>query len=250
MKFILSRIALLILVFLFAAHAKAESPVSIFEAMLMEANQKTPEISTAEMRKIVAEKSATIIDPRSFEEFAVDHIPGSINIAAKPGTPKASAITGIAKIDHIVQGNKSAPIVVYCNGPHCKKSKKVANKLISAGYTSVRRYQLGMPIWRTLVGFTEIELEGVQYVVEKDQTAVLIDVRNPEAFRSDTVPGAGNIPFNGMKPGKNAEEIKKAKGDRRGPGQNQTTRIIVFRRDGAQARAFVELLAELASFSN
>lgn len=250
MKFILSRIALLILVFLFAAHAKAESPVSIFQATLMEANQKTPEISTAEMQKIVAEKSATVIDPRPFEEFAIDHIPGSINIAPKPGTPKASGITGIAKIEHIVQGNKSAPIVVYCNGPHCKKSKKVANKLLSAGYTSVRRYQLGMPIWRTLVGFTEIELEGVQFVVEKDQTAVLIDVRDSDAFRANTVPGAGNIPFNAMKPGKNADEIKKAKKDRRLPVKNHNTRIIVFGRDAAQARAFVELLAELASFSN
>ena len=114
----------------------------------------------------------------------------------------------------------------------------------------MRRYQLGMPIWRTLVGFTEIELEGVQYVVEKDQTAVLIDVRDPETFKSDTIPGAQNIPFNGLKPSKNADEIKKAKGDRRLPVKNHNTRIIVFGRDTAQALAFVELLAELASFSN
>ncbi len=179
MKFILSRIGFLILVFLFAAHAKAESSVSIFQATLMEANQNTAEISTAEMRKIVAEKSATIIDPRSFKEFAIDHIPGSINIAPEPGSSKASAITGIAKIEHIVQGNKSAPIVIYCNGPHCKKSKKVANKLISDGYTFVRRYQLGMPIWRALVGFTEIELGGVLEVRDSEASSKIYHFQRP-----------------------------------------------------------------------
>jgi hypothetical protein len=46
----------------------------------------------------------------------------------------------------------------------------------------VRRYQLGIPVWRALGGLTEIELEGLRYVLEGDRTAVFIDARDPKEF--------------------------------------------------------------------
>ena len=75
--------ALLLGLIFFANNAKAESGLSIYQATLMESNQKAPEISTEEMRKIVEETSATVFDPRSFKEYAIDHIPGAINIPWK-----------------------------------------------------------------------------------------------------------------------------------------------------------------------
>jgi hypothetical protein len=33
-----------------------------------------------------------------------------------------------------------------------------------AGYNNVRRFQLGIPVWRALGSITEVELEGVRYV--------------------------------------------------------------------------------------
>jgi rhodanese-related sulfurtransferase len=126
----------------------------------------------------------------------------------------------------------------------------VANKLLSAGYTNVRRYQLGIPIWRILVGFTEVELEGILYVAGKDQTAVLVDARNPKQFKAGTIPGAVNLPFSGVKPGKKDDEIKKAKSDGRLPVEDHNTRIIIFGQDGTQTRALAEALARAASFQN
>ena len=41
-----------------------------------------------------------------------------------------------------------ARVVLYCNGPFCQKSKRLAAELLEAGFTNVRRYQLGMPTWR------------------------------------------------------------------------------------------------------
>ena len=38
--------------------------------------QKTAEISTEELRRILAEQSATVLDARPYMEFAVGHIPG------------------------------------------------------------------------------------------------------------------------------------------------------------------------------
>lgn len=232
----------------FANYAEAQSGVNIYQATLREPNQKTPEISTQEMQNILEEKSATVFDPRSSKEYAIDHIPGAINVTPKNTGSKAHDSV-ISEIGRVVKNNKAAPIVLYCNGPICGKSRRVANKLLAAGYTNVRRYQLGIPIWRILVGLTEIELEGILYVVEKDQTAVLIDARDPEEFKTATIPEAVNIPFSGVKPGKN-DEIQKAKNDGRLPVEDHNTRVIIFGRDGSQARALSEALAKAASFHN
>ena len=249
MKIKFLQIPLLLGLSFFANYAEAQSGVNIYQATLMESNQKTPEISTKEMQKILEETSATVIDPRSFKEYAIDHIPGAINIAPK-NTGSGPHYSVIAEIGRMVKNNKAAPIVLYCNGPVCGKSRRVANKLLAAGYTNVRRYQLGIPIWRILVGFTEIELEGILYIARKDHTAVLIDARDPQQFKTGTIPGAINLPVSGVRPGKNEDEIKKAKSDGRLPVEDHNTRIIIFGRDGTQARALAEAMSKAASFHN
>ena len=242
-------ITLLLGLSFFANYAEAQSGVNIYQATLMESNQKTPEISTQEMQQILEEKGATVFDPRSSKEYAIDHIPSAINIPdKKKGSAESDSV--IAQIGRILKNNKAAPIVLYCNGPVCGKSKHMANTLLAAGYTNVRRCQLGIPVWRILVGLTEIELEGIRYVVGKDQTAVLIDARDPRQFKTATLPGSVNLPLSGVKPGKKDDEIKKAKSDGRLPVKDHNTRIIIFGRDGAQARALAEALAKAASFHN
>jgi rhodanese-related sulfurtransferase len=220
--------------------------MNIQQATLMESDQKTPEISTQELRQILAEQSATVFDARPFKEYAVSHIPGAVNVAAKPGVPISLYISDVAEIGRVVQGNKAAPMVLYCNGPFCGKSKRLAEELFAAGYSNVRRYQLGIPVWRALVGVTEIEAEGVQYVMEKDHTAVWIDARDPEEFSANPVPKARNLPLSGVKPGKDVGEVKKAKDDGRLPMEDHNTRIIVFGRDEAQAKAVAEAIAREA----
>jgi len=83
MKLLFYQTVLLLGLGFFASSAQAEYGVNIYEATLAEPNQKTPEISTREMQRIVEQKSATVIDPRSSREFAIDHIPGAINIPPK-----------------------------------------------------------------------------------------------------------------------------------------------------------------------
>jgi hypothetical protein len=62
--------------------------------------------------------------------------------------------------------------VVYCNGPFGGLGRRAARDLLALGHTNVRCYQLGMPVWRALGGVTEIELDGIKHLCEKDQTAV------------------------------------------------------------------------------
>jgi rhodanese-related sulfurtransferase len=227
-------------------YASGQTAVPIQRATLLEPDQKTPEISTEELRTILATKSATVFDARPFNEYAVSHIPGAVNVSAKPGVSISLYVSDVAEVGRVVGDDKLAPIVLYCNGPFCGKSKRLADELLGAGFTRVRRYQLGIPVWRALGGVTQIEFEGLQYVREQDQTAVWIDARDAEESAASPVPNARSLPFSGVKPGKDVGEVKKAKDDGRLPMNDHNTRIVVFGRDGAQARAVAEALAREA----
>jgi rhodanese-related sulfurtransferase len=209
---------------------------SIFQGTLMEANQKTAELSTDELRQILKDGSATVFDSRPHMEYAVSHIPGALNVAAKPGVPMSVYVSDVAEINRLVP-DKSAPLVLYCNGPFCGKSKRLGEELLEAGYTNVRRYQLGAPTWRALVGVMQIEMDGIRYVRDGDRTAVFVDARSADEFRAGTLPGARNIP---------AAEVVAAKDDGRLPIEDHNTRMIVFGASEEQARAATQEIAKNA----
>lgn len=224
----------------------AQAPARIEQAILGESNPKTPEVSTEQLRQILQDRSATVFDARPAAEFAMSHIPGARNVAAKPGVEMSMYISDVAEIGRVLGGNKAAPIVLYCNGPFCGKSNRLADELLAAGYTSVRRYQLGIPVWRALGGLTEIENDGLQQVITRDATAVVIDARDPEAYKAGTLPTARHLPRGGVLEGKDVGEVKRAKDDGRLPMNDHNTRIIVVGRDGAEARYVADALAREA----
>jgi rhodanese-related sulfurtransferase len=219
-----------------AAGQGAATTVSIYETTLLERDQKTIEVSTEELRGILAAKSAYVFDARPTMEYAVSHIPGALNVAQQPGTPTSLYISDVAEIERLVPA-KDAALVLYCNGPFCGKSKRLSEELLEAGYTNVRRYQLGAPVWRALVGAMEIELEGIRYVLAGDRTAVVFDVRSAEEFAAGSIAGARHLP---------PADVTKAKDDGRLPMEDHNTRIIVLGRDGEQARAVAEEIARNA----
>lgn len=232
----------LIVVLVLGALTLAQNPqvFSIFQGVLIEQDAKTPNISTEEMLKIVSSKSALILDSRSYPEYAVGHIPGAIVLAPKPGQPASEYVSDITEVARLTGGDKNRPIVLYCNGLYCSKSKRLSEELLKEGYTNVRRYQLGAPMWRALGNPMVIEPEGVKYVLEGDKTAYFVDARSPSEFQAGSLPGARNVV---------AGEITKAKDERRLPMHDYNTRIVVFGKDGAQARALAEELTK-GAFQN
>lgn len=223
-----------------------QTPGNIFQSVLGESGQRTAEVSTEELKRILAERSATVLDARPFGEFAMSHIPDARNVAAKPGVPISVYVSDVAEIDRLLHGSKGTAIVLYCNGPYCGKSKRLADELLAAGFSNVRRYQLGVPVWRALGGVMEIEPEGVRQVLAGDHTAVFIDTREPDAWRAGTLPNARNIPRSAVLEGKDVGEVKRAKDDGRLPMEDHNTRLIVFGRDAAEARYVAEALAREA----
>ena len=174
------------LLLLFNAGSADAQRVSIHEATLMEAGAKTEEVSTEQLRRILVEGSAIILDTRPRSEFEAGHIPGAHVIDSAPDQQ-------ITAVERLVNSNKAAAIVLYCNGPYCQASRRLGEQLVAAGFSNVRRYQLGMPVWRALGGPTVIELTGIIRIFKTDQTAVFIDARPAEDFARASLPGARNL---------------------------------------------------------
>jgi hypothetical protein len=58
---------------LLLAAARVQAP-TIFDAILAEPGQRTGEVSTAELKKILAERRAIILDARPHLEYAISHM--------------------------------------------------------------------------------------------------------------------------------------------------------------------------------
>jgi rhodanese-related sulfurtransferase len=210
--------------------ALGQAKVTVNQTTLEEAGQLTPEISTSELKEILTTTSEPVLDVRSATEYAIAHIPGSINVYEK-------------EVERVVQlfPDKKARFVLYCNGPYCGKSKRLSEQLVQLGYTGVRRYQLGLPVWRALGNTVQTDIEGFRYVIAKDKTAVFVDARSGREFAKETIPSAVNI-----RPG----EAEKANEDGRLPYRDKGTRVIVFADSADEARVVSEEIAKKAYWNS
>jgi len=74
-----------IALFLLAAANPAYSQ-DIYAGVLVESKARTPNISTEELQGILKNHSATVVDVRTFAEYALSHIPGAVNVVGKSGS--------------------------------------------------------------------------------------------------------------------------------------------------------------------
>ena len=218
--------------------AQMASAQNVAQATLAETNQKTAEVSTEEIRRILADGSAIVLDSRKVSEYAAGHIPGARNLGLKAD---ATAAETLAAVEKLLGGDKSKALVMYCNGLYCQASRRLSEQLVAAGFTNVKRYQVGIPMWRALGGVTEIELDGIRRVHNIDRTAVFLDARAAAEFKAGSLAGAGNIPLDAVK----ADGLQKV-GASLLPNDDFNTRVVVFGRDAAQARALAEAIAQNA----
>src|SRR5262245_41611430 len=116
----------------------AQGEPAVRRAVTGDTAETTPEISTEELERVLSARSAIVVDARPPAEFGMGHIPGAVNVAAKPGMPIAQYVSDVTEIGRLVSGNRAAALVLYCNGMHCGKTKRLAAELRDDGYTSVR----------------------------------------------------------------------------------------------------------------
>ncbi len=202
---------------------------NIYQATLSEAGAKTPDVSTEQLRRILLDGSAVLLDTRSVAEFEAGHIPGAVVL-------DAPAAEQVAAVSRLVGGDKSKAVVLYCNGPYCQASRRLADRLVDAGFSNVRRYQLGVPVWRALGGPTAIELGGIKRVFGADKTAVFIDARPAADFAIGRIAGTRNAPVDKVLSG----ELKKIDL----PEDDFNRRVVLFGHDGAQARRLADYMGK------
>ncbi len=192
--------------------------------------QSGVEISTEDLKAILSGGKTQVFDVRPAAEFAVSHIPGCTNIYEND-------------LEQIIKAcpNPAEEIVLYCNGPYCHKSIRVAEQLIAKGYSNVKRFQHGLPVWRAFGNTAETDLDGLKYFFSKDKSAVFIDARPKSEFDQGTLPGAVN-----MKNG----EAEQANKDGRLPYRDHGARVIVFGSTSAQARQLAEEIAQRAYWNS
>jgi rhodanese-related sulfurtransferase len=127
---------------LLVSTATAQSGTSILQGTLLEPNQKTAEVSTEELTKVLADRSSLVLDARPFMEYAVSHIPGALNVSAKLGVAMSLYISDVKEIERLVSGDRTRALVLYCNRRYCGKSKRLSEELLGAGFTNVRQHGL------------------------------------------------------------------------------------------------------------
>lgn len=213
------------------ATVKPEAPPDIYWAEVAEPAPKTSQVSTADLRRVLAEDSEILLDSRKRAEFEAGHIAGARNVAPPAGTPVADYI---AAVERLVNGDKNRPLVIYCNGQYCRQGRQLSAQLVEAGFANVRRYQLGIQVWRALSLPVEIELEGILRIFGVDRTVVYFDARSPDEFANGSILEAHNVP---------ADEVETAGLTNAPlPRNDFNTRVVIFGRDGAQARKLTDAM--------
>jgi rhodanese-related sulfurtransferase len=227
---ILSIVVLVMWSAIVSTDGSEQSKPTANQATLGETNQRTPEVTTEEVHLILTSKSEPLLDVRTAREYAIAHIPGSLNLYER-------------EIERVTEDypDKATRMVLYCNGPYCGKSKRLSEQLVQLGYTHVRRYQLGLPVWRALGNTVQTELEGFKYVFQADKTAVFVDARSPSEFAKGSVPGAVSV---------RTGEAEKANEDGRLPYTDKGTRVIVFADNAQEARKVAEEIARKAYWNS
>ncbi|MBA2459217.1 MAG: sulfur transferase [Gemmatimonadales bacterium] len=207
-----------------------QSQPTISQVTLGEPNPVTPEITTEDMQRLLEAGGTPVLDVRSAQEYAIAHIPGSINLYEK-------------EVEQITRAYpaKATAIVLYCNGPFCGKSKRLSQELVSRGYSNVRRYQLGLPVWRALGNTVQTDLAGARYIMAGDRTAVWVDARSAADFARGSLPKAVNI---------RRGEAEAANDDGRLPKKDKGTRVVVFADMPEEARAVAAEVAHKAYWNS
>ena len=109
----------------------------LLTVLVARAGEKFPDISLADLKKAIAEKSVTLIDVNGSATYTAGHLPGALDFETTEGTLAAK-----------LPADKGALVVAYCADEHCGTFAFAAAKARELGYTNVRHYSPGIAGWK------------------------------------------------------------------------------------------------------
>ena len=91
------------------------------------------------MERLIASKSAVLIDARFAADYRMGHLPGAISVPVTSSRRlRESLLKGVAKDE---------PIVLYCQSEGCPFDEILGGLLIANGYSNLRIYGGGWADW-------------------------------------------------------------------------------------------------------
>jgi len=153
------------------------------------------------------ERVALIVDARPGIKYNEGTVPGALNLPFQEWD----------KLKGLLPNDKSTQLIFFCGGFKCDLSHKAAAKAKEMGYTDVRTYAEGWPVWKekstrafALVnpkagGQAAVAEEApmntgeiakdelLKLLAEKPADFLLVDVRPAEEYQKAHIPGAVNI---------------------------------------------------------
>lgn len=106
-------------------------------------------VSAEQVRDLLAQGAALIVDTRSAKEFAAEHIAQAVLAAyGEKSLKERDYDASLDDLSAIAKLERTRPAVFLCNGPECWKSYKAAREALKMGFTTVYWFRGGMPEWR------------------------------------------------------------------------------------------------------
>jgi rhodanese-related sulfurtransferase len=116
--------------------------MSTARAMAAESNDRMNQIRRDELRALLDARDVVLVEALPAPHYEAEHIPGAVNVPDVPDVPDVTAETAAAAAP-----DKTVPVVTYCAGPSCGRSKAAAAAFLRLGYTDVRVYVGGKADW-------------------------------------------------------------------------------------------------------
>ncbi|MDD2467709.1 MAG: rhodanese-like domain-containing protein [Desulfobulbus sp.] len=140
------------------------------------------EIKTEELNKLIeGKKSLFLVDSRPLGRFNQAHLPGAHSIPLPELKKKKAAL---------LPKNKNQRLIFYCGGITCPLSPASASIAKDLGYTDVRVYHEGEPVWSKANLATYSTAEFI-----KNGNVVLIDIRPSREAIKGRIKGAYSVPY-------------------------------------------------------
>ena len=100
-----------------------------------ESDANYPEVTKAELQKMIDDKQAVILDVNSKSSFDKQRIPGAVHFESQKN------------IADVLPKNKDATIVAYCGGTMCTDWKKAAVAACKLNYKNIKHFKPGIKGW-------------------------------------------------------------------------------------------------------
>ncbi len=95
-----------------------------------------PDISIAELKKAIADKTVIVIDVNGSDSYKSGHVPTALNYADVK-----------TNFSNVLPKDKDALVVAYCGGPTCHAYTAAADAATKLGYTNVKHLSAGISGW-------------------------------------------------------------------------------------------------------